>query len=84
MDSLASDLSPKPTKPTRQKNYSPEDILSEFALIDQVVYESFQVELQQPARTLLSSIFLTHQENLHVPTIFRFLIRAVSANSSAK
>jgi hypothetical protein len=25
-----------------------------------------------------------HQENLHVPTIFRFPIRAVGANSSAK
>jgi hypothetical protein len=29
-------------------------------------------------------INVLHQENLHVPTIFRFPIRAVNANSSAK
>jgi hypothetical protein len=45
MDSLVFDSSPELTKPTRQKTYSLENILSEFALIDQVVYELFQVEL---------------------------------------
>ena len=47
----------QPTKPTRYKAQSLEDILHEFGLIEGVSYTLFQTEQQRPAQALLPSTF---------------------------